>query len=91
MKIRGRRYIAPVILNLGTSWRRVVNFTSQPSELWERVSVPIDRSLGGLDILEKGQRDTFEFWSQLLRFPTNRPSRRRFTVGFLNCCRQFLT
>jgi len=55
MKIRGRRYIAPVILNLGTSWRRVVNFTSQPSELWERVSVPIDRSLGGLEHFGEGK------------------------------------
>jgi len=34
MKIHGRRYIDPVILNLGTGWRRVVNFTSRPSDPW---------------------------------------------------------
>lgn len=56
MKVRGRRYIAQVILNLGTSWRRVVNFTSRPSDPWERALVPIDRILGGLDILEKGKK-----------------------------------
>ena len=32
MHTEGSRGIAPIILNLGTRWRRMVNFMAQPLE-----------------------------------------------------------
>jgi len=34
--------IAPRILNLGTRWRWVVSFTTEPLYSWERTPVPIE-------------------------------------------------
>jgi hypothetical protein len=43
---RGSRGIAPTILNLGTRWRWVVNFTPRPLYSWERTPVPIEQKAG---------------------------------------------
>jgi hypothetical protein len=41
--------IAPCILNVGTSWRRMVSFTSQPLyPRWRSRRYPLDMRLGGL-------------------------------------------
>jgi hypothetical protein len=37
---RGSRVTAPIILNIGTEWRRVVSFTPQPIHPRERIQVP---------------------------------------------------
>jgi hypothetical protein len=42
----GSRGVAPLILNLGTRWRWVVNFTPQPLYPWERTSWPIKYKAG---------------------------------------------
>jgi hypothetical protein len=43
MKVhRWRRGTAPLILNPGTRWRKVVNFTHQLLYLWERTPVSIE-------------------------------------------------
>ena len=40
---RGNRSIAPLILNLSTSWKWVVISTSQPLYHWERTLAPIEQ------------------------------------------------
>jgi hypothetical protein len=39
---RKNRGLAPLIVNLGTKWRYVVNFTPQMLCLWEIILVPIE-------------------------------------------------
>jgi len=45
---RGRRGIAPLILNLDTVWRLMINFRALALHLWERSLLPIKQGLGGL-------------------------------------------
>jgi hypothetical protein len=40
---RRRRGTAPLNLNLGAIWRRVVNFTSWPIYAWEIIPVPTEQ------------------------------------------------
>lgn len=49
---RGHRRIAPVILNLSTSYRYVTTFTPKPFYPWEKTMVAIQLE-ASLDILEK--------------------------------------
>jgi hypothetical protein len=43
---RGIRGIAPVVLILGTSWKRLVNFTPQQLWLRERTTVAVEQDAG---------------------------------------------
>jgi hypothetical protein len=43
---RGRRSIAPFILNLDARWRRVINITPRPLYPHDRTPVPTGRRLG---------------------------------------------
>jgi hypothetical protein len=36
----------PLILNIGTKWELVVNYTPQPRYLWERAPVPAEYEAG---------------------------------------------
>jgi hypothetical protein len=45
---RGRRGIAPLILNLDTVWRLMINFRALALYLWERSPLPINQGQGGL-------------------------------------------
>jgi len=40
------RGLAPLILNLGTTWRRVVDLTPRPLLPWKRISVRIGYEAG---------------------------------------------
>ena len=53
---RGSRGLAPLILNLGTRWRRMVNFTPRLLYPRERTPVPTEGSVdhsAGVDVLNK--------------------------------------
>jgi len=46
-KYRGRKVTAPPILNLGITWRWVLDFTPLPFYPWERTRYPFNKKLDG--------------------------------------------
>jgi hypothetical protein len=53
---RGRRAIAPFVLNLGSIWRPMINFTLRPLYTRERNPVPIEYDAGWV------QEPVWTFW-----------------------------
>jgi len=60
---RGKRGIAPLILNLDTRRGSVVNFTPRPLFSWERTPIPAEKDAGW------APEPVWSFWRNLLPLP----------------------